>query len=118
MGLGILGLLAVISFTYYYISTNSSSANSTNSDLDKELYSFEKPGQTKNQTSVEKSRFSGMSADELNAAAQNIINQADKFIGDNPITVEPMAAEQKQQIDQRLLALEQKIKEVEGGLKQ
>jgi hypothetical protein len=80
-----------------------------------ETYSFEAPGQLKQQT--ESSAFSDKTAEELQLSAIDIMKQADAIIAANPIEPEPMTQEQQQEIEKTVSELDKKIEQLDQQIK-
>jgi transcription initiation factor IIF auxiliary subunit len=104
--LSVIAVLAMIALQFY----PSDSTQTKNTDPT-ETYSFEAPGQLKNQT--HDNAFSSKSAEELQESASDIMKRADAIIAANPIESVPMTQEQQQEIENTVSELDKKIEQLD-----
>lgn len=108
-------LIVVIGFSAYYSYQSTTSIQHKND----QRYSFEKPGQLLPSDSSQppkSSKFTGLSAEQLNQAASDLIKQADAIVLANPVQAESITKEQQAVIDKKTRELEDKIKALEKNL--
>ena len=119
IGLGLLGiaLLSIVAINYYNPAILDQ-FGATSSTATAPEYSFDKPGQLKNTAPETPNKFAGLSAEELNQSALDIMQQADAIVAANPVQAEPITPQQQAQLDQRIQELEHKIQQLEQDLKQ
>ncbi len=96
----------------FYPSVSTTQSEDTDSA---ETYSFEAPGQLKQQTTP--NAYSGKSAEELQLSAIDIMKQADAIIAANPIESEPMTQEHQQEIEKTVTELDEKIQKLDQQIK-
>lgn len=114
-GFGVLSATAIVFATVAYFNPAILNQFQSENTTDNAKYSFEKPGQKIHQE-TKTNQFSGLTPQQLNLSAIDIITRADAIMMANPIEPEPMTTAQKQQMDQKISKLDQQIKTMEGQL--